>query len=96
MVMAELRYECVKGSFLIDECRIKFFSGSIVNFVKHVRSTSSDHGQTGRRRAKRKHLERIADRPESRARAVALHISVNHQTVCRMLNENRLHHFHFQ
>ncbi|GFX98566.1 hypothetical protein TNCV_1501441 [Trichonephila clavipes] len=43
MVTAELRYECVTRSFLIDDCRItEFFRGYIVNFGKHVRSTSSD------------------------------------------------------
>ncbi|GFV27215.1 hypothetical protein TNCV_869451 [Trichonephila clavipes] len=43
MVTAELRYECITRSFQIDECRItEFFSGYIVNFVKHVRSTSPD------------------------------------------------------
>ncbi|GFU52435.1 hypothetical protein TNCV_193081 [Trichonephila clavipes] len=41
MVTADLRYECFTRSFLIDECRItEFFSGYIVNFRKHVRSTS--------------------------------------------------------
>ncbi|GFU98892.1 hypothetical protein TNCV_3381381 [Trichonephila clavipes] len=43
MVVAELRYECITCSFLIDEDRItEFFSGYITNFVKHVRSTSPD------------------------------------------------------
>ncbi|GFT38448.1 hypothetical protein TNCV_1195771 [Trichonephila clavipes] len=43
MVTSLLRYECIMRSFLIDECRItELFSGCIVNFVKHVRSTSSD------------------------------------------------------
>ncbi|GFV86489.1 hypothetical protein TNCV_2156821 [Trichonephila clavipes] len=42
MVTAEMRYECITRSFLIDECRFtEFFSGYIVN-VKHVRSTSPD------------------------------------------------------
>ncbi|GFV64879.1 hypothetical protein TNCV_3847441 [Trichonephila clavipes] len=42
-VRPELRYECITRSFLINECRItKCFSGYIVNFVKHVCSTSSD------------------------------------------------------
>ncbi|GFY05144.1 hypothetical protein TNCV_3270161 [Trichonephila clavipes] len=41
MVTSELRYEYIMCSFLIDECRItESFSGYIVNFVKHVRSTS--------------------------------------------------------
>jgi hypothetical protein len=43
MVTAELRYECIARSILIDECRIvEFFNGYIVNFVKQVRSTSTD------------------------------------------------------
>ncbi|GFV17143.1 uncharacterized protein TNCV_3633061 [Trichonephila clavipes] len=41
-------------------------------------------------------LHVVADRPESSTRAVAHHVSVCHQTVCRVLNENRLHLFHFQ
>ncbi|GFW06123.1 uncharacterized protein TNCV_4479151 [Trichonephila clavipes] len=41
--MTELRYECITRSFLIDECRItEFFSGYIVNFMKHIHSTSPD------------------------------------------------------
>ncbi|GFX60314.1 hypothetical protein TNCV_4740701 [Trichonephila clavipes] len=40
---AQLRYECFMHSFLINEYLItQFFSGFIVNFVKHVRSTSPD------------------------------------------------------
>ncbi|GFU34258.1 hypothetical protein TNCV_4976201 [Trichonephila clavipes] len=35
MVTAELRYECITRSFLIDECRITEF-GYIVNIVKDV------------------------------------------------------------
>ncbi|GFW34571.1 hypothetical protein TNCV_952011 [Trichonephila clavipes] len=43
MVTAELRYECFTRTFLIDQCRIaELFSGYIINFVKHVRFTSSD------------------------------------------------------
>ncbi|GFT75890.1 hypothetical protein TNCV_851711 [Trichonephila clavipes] len=35
--------ECIACSFQIDECQItEFFSGYIVNFVKHVRLTSPD------------------------------------------------------
>ncbi|GFV80074.1 hypothetical protein TNCV_1476371 [Trichonephila clavipes] len=41
-------------------------------------------------------LNVVAYRPESNTRAVARHVRVNHQSVCTMLNENRLHHFHFQ
>ncbi|GFW93243.1 hypothetical protein TNCV_2603611 [Trichonephila clavipes] len=44
----------------------------------------------------RKHLKRCGCRPESSTRAVAHHVIVSHQTVCRVLNENRLHLFHFQ
>ncbi|GFS64451.1 hypothetical protein TNCV_3956101 [Trichonephila clavipes] len=42
-VTTELRYEYITRCYLIDECRItELFSGNIVNFVKHVRSTSPD------------------------------------------------------
>ncbi|GFY14690.1 hypothetical protein TNCV_647341 [Trichonephila clavipes] len=42
-VTAELLYECIMRIFLLDECRItECFSGYIVNFVKHVPSTSPD------------------------------------------------------
>ncbi|GFW24072.1 hypothetical protein TNCV_4951161 [Trichonephila clavipes] len=37
-----------------------------------------------------------ADRPESSTSVVAHHVSVSHQTVCGMLNENHLRIFHFQ
>ncbi|GFY09167.1 hypothetical protein TNCV_4663581 [Trichonephila clavipes] len=50
MVMAELQYECITCSFLIDECQItEFFSGYIFNF-----KTGSFHvtrHDAGRRRA---------------------------------------------
>ncbi|GFW11371.1 hypothetical protein TNCV_3808911 [Trichonephila clavipes] len=37
------RAKCIMRSFLIDECPItEFFSNYIVNFVKHVCSTSPD------------------------------------------------------
>ena len=37
-------YECITCSFVIDEYKItEIFSGCIVNFVKHVSSTSPDH-----------------------------------------------------
>ncbi|GFY17689.1 hypothetical protein TNCV_1074241 [Trichonephila clavipes] len=43
MITTELPYECITRSFLIDECRItELFRGYIVNFVKHVSSTSAD------------------------------------------------------
>ncbi|GFW19432.1 hypothetical protein TNCV_1603261 [Trichonephila clavipes] len=43
MVTAELRYECISRSFLIDEYRnTEVFSGYIINFMKHVRFTSPD------------------------------------------------------
>ncbi|GFX44500.1 hypothetical protein TNCV_4713261 [Trichonephila clavipes] len=41
-------------------------------------------------------LNIVVDRPELSARAVAHHVSGSHQTICRLLNENRLHLFHFQ
>ncbi|GFY13523.1 hypothetical protein TNCV_4958931 [Trichonephila clavipes] len=43
MVMAELRYECITRSFLIDECRItEYVRDYIVNFVEQVHYTSPD------------------------------------------------------
>ncbi|GFW00655.1 uncharacterized protein TNCV_2284011 [Trichonephila clavipes] len=41
-------------------------------------------------------LNAVADRPESSTRAVAHHLSVGHQIICRELKENRLHLFHLQ
>ncbi|GFX38093.1 hypothetical protein TNCV_3836921 [Trichonephila clavipes] len=38
-------------------------------------------------------LNVVAVRPESSTRAVAHHVSMGHQTVCRVLNKNRLHPF---
>ncbi|GFS84362.1 hypothetical protein TNCV_4605741 [Trichonephila clavipes] len=63
MVIAELRYECITRSFLIDECRItEFFNGYIVSFVKHVCSTSPDmmlvNEELYASKPGRKHLER--------------------------------------
>ncbi|GFU48902.1 transposable element Tcb2 transposase [Trichonephila clavipes] len=78
MVTAELRYECYV-QFLIDECQIiEFFSGYIVNFVKHVRSMSHD---ADRRRAVRNPsqeeniLNFLADIPESSTRVVVHHVN---------------------
>ncbi|GFV55891.1 hypothetical protein TNCV_2834631 [Trichonephila clavipes] len=57
---------------------------------------------TGRRRAvhspslEENTLNVVADRPESSTIAVAHHVSVSHETVCRVLNQNRLHLFHFK
>ncbi|GFS71297.1 hypothetical protein TNCV_5050441 [Trichonephila clavipes] len=46
---AELRYECITRSFLIDESRItEFFSGYIVNLVTNV-----NRYDAGRRRVVR-------------------------------------------
>ncbi|GFX95751.1 hypothetical protein TNCV_4886771 [Trichonephila clavipes] len=70
-----------------------------------LRGTRSFHitrHDAGRRRAVRSPslegsiLNVVADRRESITRAVAHHLSVSYQTVCRVLNENRLHFLHFQ
>ncbi|GFW35486.1 hypothetical protein TNCV_3071141 [Trichonephila clavipes] len=41
-------------------------------------------------------LNAVADISESRTRTVALHASVSHHTICRVLNEIYLHSFLFQ
>ncbi|GFX93866.1 DUF4817 domain-containing protein [Trichonephila clavipes] len=41
-------------------------------------------------------LNVLSDRPGSSTRSDDQDVSVNHQTVCGMLNENLLHLFHFQ
>ncbi|GFV97182.1 DUF4817 domain-containing protein [Trichonephila clavipes] len=41
-------------------------------------------------------LNFVDDIPESSTIAVAHQVSVSHQIVCRVLNENRLHLFHFR
>ncbi|GFX64925.1 hypothetical protein TNCV_450631 [Trichonephila clavipes] len=41
-------------------------------------------------------LNVVADRLESSTKATAHHLSVSHYSVCRVLNENRLHLFQFQ
>ncbi|GFX20879.1 hypothetical protein TNCV_79341 [Trichonephila clavipes] len=41
-------------------------------------------------------LNVVADRPESSTRAIFHHVSVTQQAVCKVLNENPLHIFHFQ
>ncbi|GFY26183.1 hypothetical protein TNCV_354991 [Trichonephila clavipes] len=60
--------------------------GHDVGRLRAVRSTSLEESI----------LNVVTDRPESSTRAVAHHVSVSYQTVCRMLNKNRLHLFHFQ
>ncbi|GFT14348.1 hypothetical protein TNCV_4003511 [Trichonephila clavipes] len=82
MVTAELLYECITHSFLIDECRItELFSGYIVNFVKHVRSMPPDVMLVDKdlyavQAWKKSILNAVAVRPESSTRAVAHHVSV--------------------
>ena len=67
--------------------------------MKQVRFTSHE---AGRRRAvrspilKENTLNIVADRSESSTRAVAYKEGMSHQTVCRVLNENRLHKFYFK
>ncbi|GFT41755.1 hypothetical protein TNCV_4708131 [Trichonephila clavipes] len=38
----------------------------------------------------------VSDRPEPSTRAVSHHLNVDHQTICRVSNENRLLLFHYQ
>ncbi|GFV67464.1 hypothetical protein TNCV_4621451 [Trichonephila clavipes] len=68
MVTAELCYECMTRSFLIDECRItEFFSGYIVNFMKHVRSMLPDMMlDDNQSKPGKSILNVVADRPETR------------------------------
>ncbi|GFX99929.1 hypothetical protein TNCV_259661 [Trichonephila clavipes] len=84
MVTVKLRYEYITRSFLIDECRItEFFSGFIVNFIKHVCSTSPGMMLVDKElHAVQSILNVVAVRPESSIKAVAHHVSVSHQTVC--------------
>ncbi|GFX91183.1 DUF4817 domain-containing protein [Trichonephila clavipes] len=53
---------------------------------RHVRSSNLDESI----------LNVVANRPESSTKVVAHHVSVSHQSVCRVLNENLSHLFHFQ
>ena len=41
-------------------------------------------------------LNTVANRPKFSARAVVHQVSVSHQTICRVINENPLHSLHFQ
>ncbi|GFX16754.1 DUF4817 domain-containing protein [Trichonephila clavipes] len=63
--------------------------------LRETRSFHITRHDPGQRRATRcpsveeSILNAVADRPESSTRAVAPHVSVSHQTVCKVLNENR-------
>ncbi|GFV61949.1 hypothetical protein TNCV_4107531 [Trichonephila clavipes] len=86
MLTVELCYECITHSFLIAKCRItEYFSGYIVNIVKHVTKHDTGHHQAVHSPSLEESiLNTVADRPESSTRAVAHHVSVCHQTVCRV------------
>ncbi|GFY30885.1 hypothetical protein TNCV_3120451 [Trichonephila clavipes] len=45
---------------------------------------------------RRKYKDVLADRPDSNTKAAAHHVSVSHQTVCRVLKGHHSHIFHFQ
>ncbi|GFV11102.1 uncharacterized protein TNCV_2718461 [Trichonephila clavipes] len=70
--------------------------------LREMRSFHVTRHDAGRKRAVRSSirgesiLNVVAVRPESSTRAVAHHISVSRQTVCRVLSENHLLFFHFQ
>ncbi|GFX27058.1 hypothetical protein TNCV_439641 [Trichonephila clavipes] len=73
-------------SFLIHECRTtEFFSGYIVNFGKRVRSTSPGMMLMDEELAvlcpslEEILLNVLADRPESRTKAVAHYVNVSHR-----------------
>ncbi|GFY17566.1 hypothetical protein TNCV_3519211 [Trichonephila clavipes] len=79
MVAVELRNEYIVRNFLINECRItEFFTGYIVNFVKHVRSRydASRRKVVSSPCLESSILKVVADRPESSTRAVAHHLRV--------------------
>ncbi|GFT06523.1 hypothetical protein TNCV_3356441 [Trichonephila clavipes] len=89
MVTAELRYEGITCSFLIDECRIiEFFSGYIVNFVKHVRSESPDKTLVEEElyavQAWKKAPCTLWPIDQSKVQELE-----SHQTVCRVLNKKK-------
>ncbi|GFS89240.1 hypothetical protein TNCV_1259711 [Trichonephila clavipes] len=70
--------------------------------LREARSSYVSRHYAGRRSAVRSSslekriLNVVADRPKLSARDVAHHRTVSLQTVCTVLNENRLHLFHFQ
>ncbi|GFV16518.1 hypothetical protein TNCV_4785801 [Trichonephila clavipes] len=101
MVTAELRYDCIRRSFLINEGQIpEFSSGYIVNFVKHIRSSSLDMMLVNKELSfvnptPLAHAYNQRDvQPRGNISAVAHHAS--HHTACTVLSENHLHLFHFQ
>ncbi|GFW06412.1 hypothetical protein TNCV_2187471 [Trichonephila clavipes] len=76
MVTAELRYECITCSFLIDECRITECFSGYINNMKRVHSTSPDMMLVDEELYavqdwKKSILNVAVDRPESSTRAVA-------------------------
>ncbi|GFY28532.1 hypothetical protein TNCV_4149631 [Trichonephila clavipes] len=70
--------------------------------LRDTRSFYVTRHNAGRQRAVRSPsleesiLNVVAVRPESSTRAVAHYVSVSHQTVCRVLNEDSLHLLHVQ
>ncbi|GFX53783.1 hypothetical protein TNCV_1597291 [Trichonephila clavipes] len=79
----------------------EFFIGYNFNFVKHIRSTSPDTMLVEKElytvpNLGESILNVVVTRPESSTRALAHHVIVSYQPVCRVLNKNRLYLFHFQ
>ncbi|GFW62297.1 hypothetical protein TNCV_913091 [Trichonephila clavipes] len=99
MEMDKLCFEYTTHRLLIDDHRI------FQRLHRQLPETDSSHvtkHDTRRQRAIRNPsleesiLSVTADIPLSSTRAVAHHVSMSHQTICKMLKENRLHFFHFQ
>ncbi|GFU72436.1 hypothetical protein TNCV_3573851 [Trichonephila clavipes] len=80
MVTAELRYECITLSFLVNEYRIrKFFSRQLreTGSFHLTRHDASRQSTVRSPRLEESILNVVADRPESSTRAVAHHTRLN-------------------
>ncbi|GFU69928.1 hypothetical protein TNCV_3348531 [Trichonephila clavipes] len=59
--------------------------------LRETRSFHVTRHEVGQRSLEESILNVVADRLQTSTRAVAHHVHVSYQTVCRVLNENRLH-----